>query len=183
MNMEQQAEAVGTGPGEGWFTDPKTANLLMIATYVVGGVGIGLGIYALLDGGGPKALHWAMPLMVGAVGILAGIRHSVFHVADARRAGVDSNPFYMIELGFANAAIGIVALVAFFSRWGIAAEASITLIYALYLGMAFFIFLTKVMRAGVDGGKIFAMLMWVAQVFFMFYFAIAAGLARRPSLF
>jgi hypothetical protein len=181
--MEEQGAAARLDPGDGWFEDPKTANFLMILTYFLGGAGIALGIYALTGGGGPRALHWSLPLMVGAVGVVSLVRHSIFHVADARRAGVESDPFYMIELGFANGAIGIVALVAFFSRWGIAAEASIMFVYALYLGMAFFIFLRKVMRAGVDGGKVFALIMWTAQVFFMFYFAIAAGMARRPSLF
>ena len=52
--------------------------------------------------------------MVGAAGVLTQFRHGVFHVSDARRTGVDSDPFYMIELGFANGAIGVLALLAFF---------------------------------------------------------------------
>lgn len=77
---------------DAWWADPKVSNYLMMSTYALGGAGIALGIYGLTRGGGPKAVHYALPLAVGAVGVLALIRHSVFHVSDARRAGVDSEP-------------------------------------------------------------------------------------------
>ncbi|MBU1669956.1 MAG: hypothetical protein KKF41_03535 [Actinobacteria bacterium] len=163
--------------GESMWKDPSVSNCLMIATYVVGGAGIALGIYGHTSGGGPKALHWSLPLVVGAVGIISCIRHSVFHVSDARRAGVEADPFFMIELGFAQGAIGLVALLAFFAEWGVAAEVSLMLAFALYLGLAFFIVLYKAIKKGFDGGLVFGLFMWGLQVVFMFWFAIAAWAA------
>jgi hypothetical protein len=126
-----------------WWLDPRVSLYLMITTYVVGGIGIGLGIYGLSVDGAVKGLHYALPLTVGAVGLLAMIRHSVFHESDARRSGVDTEPFYMIELGFANGAMGILALVAFFANWGVAAEVSLALAFNAYLGLAFFLFFAR----------------------------------------
>ena len=181
--MSDAMPASSESSKDSWWTDPKVSAYLMIFTYIVGGAGIALGIYGLTQGGGPKAVHYALPLAVGAVGILALLRHSVFHVSDARRAGVDSEPFYMIELGFANGAIGILALLVFFGTWGVAAEVALMLTYALYLGLAFFIFLTRIKSKGFDGGNIFGACMWLVQVGFLFYFAIAAAIAAKISPF
>jgi len=168
---------------EAWWAGPKVSGYLMMLTYALGGAGIALGIYGLTAGGGPKALHYALPLAVGAVGIVSLLRHAVFHVSDARRADVVSNPFYMIELGFANGAIGILALFAFFGSWGVASEVALMLTYALYLGLAFFLFFARVRSKGFDGGSIFGLCMWLLQVGFMFYFAIAAAIAEHVSPF
>ena len=161
-------------PGVSWWNDPRIATFLMISTYVFSGAGVALGIYFRSSENVEKGLHYALPLMVGVVGVLAMIRHSIFHASDAARTGVKTEPFYMIELGFANGAIGILALLAFFTDWGVTAEAAITLAFALYLAMAFFLFLARVRAGGLDGGKITALCIWVLQVGFMFYFAIAA---------
>jgi hypothetical protein len=169
--------------GGSWWTDPRISTFLMISTYVIGGAGIALGIYFLSSENVEKGLHYALPLMVGGVGVLAMIRHSIFHVSDAARSGVKTEPFYMIELGFANGAIGILALLAFLADWGVAAEAAITLAFALYLVMAFFLFLARARAGGLDGGKIAALCMWALQVGFMFYFAIAAITSAGISSF
>jgi len=168
---------------DAWWADPKVSNYLMILTYVFGGAGIALGISGLTQGGGPKAVHYALPLAVGAVGVLSMIHHAVFNVSDARRSGVDSEPFYMIELGFANGAIGIIALLAFFGSWRAPAEIALMLTYALYLGFAFFLASVRIRSKGFDGGNIFGLCMWLLQVGFMFYFAIAAGIAVKVRPF
>lgn len=156
------------------WADPRIATYLMISTYVAGGAGIAMGLYFLSSENAERALHFALPLVVGVVGILSMIRHSIFHASDAARSGVKTEPFYMIELGFANGAMGILAMLAFFADWGVAAEAAITLVFALYLAMAFFLFLARAMAEGLDGGRILALCMWLLQVGFMFYFALAA---------
>ena len=173
----------GESSRNAWWADSKVSGYLMTLTYVLGGAGIALGIYGLTEGGGPTAVHYALPLAVGAVGVLSMVRHGVFHVSDARRTGVDSDPFYMIELGFANGAIGVLALLAFFGSWGVASEVALMLTYALYLGLAFFLFFARVRSKGFDGGNIFGLCMWLLQVGFMFYFAIAAAIAARLSPF
>jgi hypothetical protein len=121
--------------------------------------------------------------MVGAAGILAMVRHSIFHVSDARRSGVETDPFFMIELGFVNGAIGLLALVAFFGRWGTGAEAALTIAYAVYLGLAFFLFMARARSKGMDGARIFGAAMWVLQVGFMLYLGIAAAVAAHLSPF
>jgi hypothetical protein len=79
--------------------------------------------------------------------------------------------------------MGILALLAFFADWGVAAEATITLAFALYLTLAFFLFLARVVAKGLDGGKVMALCMWVLQVGFMYYFAVAAAASAGLSPF
>lgn len=174
--MADDSTATAAVSGDSRRDDPKVSNALMMATYLVGGVGVALGIYGLASGGGPKAVHYALPLVVGAVGVLSMVRHSVFHVSDARRMGVETEPFFMIELGFANGAIGVLGLLAFFGEWGVAAETAIMFTYALYLGSAFFLALARSMSKGIDGGRAFGLIMWAVQVALMFYFAVAASI-------
>ncbi|MBK6680706.1 MAG: hypothetical protein IPG53_12075 [Ignavibacteriales bacterium] len=47
----------------------------------------------------------------GVVGILAFIRHVVFHKSDALRLGWEADrPDWMFEVGFANLAFGVIEL-------------------------------------------------------------------------
>jgi hypothetical protein len=177
-------EGNGRKPAGKTPADPRASLYLMISTYIAGGAGVALGIYGLTNGeGAVRGLHYALPLMVGAVGLLSMVRHSIFHKSDAARSGVETEPFYMIELGFANGAIGLLALLAFFGDWGVAAEAALMLTYALYLGLAFFLVVARVRSKGLDGGRVFSMCMWVAEVAFMFYLAIAAMARAHVSPF
>jgi len=169
--------------GGSWWADPRISTWLMISTYIIGGAGIALGIYFLSSENVEKGLHYALPLMVGALGVLSMVRHSIFHVSDAARTGVKTDPYYMIELGLFQSALGILALLAFFADWGVAAEAAVTLAFALYLAMAFFLFLARARAGGLDGGKILALCMWVLQAGFMFFFAIAALASAGVSPF
>jgi hypothetical protein len=158
------------------LNDPKVSSLLMMATFIVGGAGIALGFYGWGDTGAARGLHLSFPLMVGAVGILSFVRHSLFYRSDAIRiSGTAGEPFFIIELGFANGAIGAVALLVFFATWGTAAEVALTLIYALYLLLAFFLFAAaRIKRGGLNAGVALRMFFWFLQLGFMFLFAIAA---------
>jgi len=174
----EQADGGSPAGGAGsWWKEPKVSRFLMLSTYVMGGLGVCLGIYGTIADGAMQGLHYAFPLMVGVVGILSLLRHSVFWESDIARAGVETERFYVVELGFANGAIGAAALIAFFVNWGAKAEVPLTLVYAIYLALAFFLFFSRARSAGLDGGKIVAMVMWLLQVGFMFYFAVAASVA------
>ena len=71
---------------------------------------------------------------VAAVGILGFIRHLFFHKADAKRLGMETErPDWAYEVGFANLAFGVAAVVATAARLGMAAQAVILLAYAVYL--------------------------------------------------
>lgn len=168
-------EETGTGHGgSGRMADPRISFWLSMATYAAGAAGVALAFYGLGESA-EKALHFGAPLFVGVAGVLAMVRHSVFHNSDAARSEATGEHFYMIELGFANGAVGVIALVAFFASWGVKAEISLTLAYATYLAMAFVLFLARSYRKGLDGGKVASLAGWLSLVVLMFYFGIAAA--------
>ena len=71
---------------------------------------------------------------VGLVGLLAFVRHFVFHESDARRLGWESlGPQFQYEVGFANLAFALVALLTYFGGWAVAGQVAVVLGYGLYL--------------------------------------------------
>lgn len=162
----------------GW-SDYRISLWLNFLAYAVSGIGIALGFYYLSRGDSLNALHWAAPFMVGGVGILAMIRHSVFFRSDTARVGVKTEPFFLIELGFANGALGILSLVAFFASWGVAAEVALALTYALYLAMAYCLFSAKARKSPLNPAKIIGLVFWPVQVGLLAWFAIAAAVEAR----
>ncbi len=176
--MKDHAEEVEGQSASRW-DNPRISWIIMILTFIVVGAGVAFGISGYTDDGAVKGLHYAIPLMVGAVGILSFVRHSIFRASDARRMGTTSgDPYFQLEVGFANGGIGLLALVAFFLDWGVAAEASLTLAYASYLAMGFLLFTTGKVKSGdIDGGIIMRGVFWLLQLGFMFFFAIAAAVS------
>lgn len=113
---------------------PAPAKWLMIATYAAGAVGIFLGFWGL--GSTPPSLTWAALLAVGVSGVLSWVRHSIFHASDAARMGwgIGRRNNFQIEVGLANLAWGLVAILAVALRWGLRAEAASLLVFGFYLG-------------------------------------------------
>ena len=59
------------------------------------------------------------PTAVGLVGLLAFVRHFVFHESDAKRLGWESSrPQFQYEVGFANLAFALVAFLVYFGGGG-----------------------------------------------------------------
>ncbi len=112
---------------------PRPATYLMLATYVVGAVGIFIGFGELNQD--PPSLSIGALLAVGAAGLLSFVRHSIFHASDAARMGwgigVKNN--FQIEVGLANLAWGVVAILAVLFSWGLAVEAATFLVFGSYL--------------------------------------------------
>jgi hypothetical protein len=83
-------------------------------------IGIFLGIFFLfinID----TAVRIAAAVLVGIVGVLSFIRHSLHYESDQVRMGWrQDHPEFQIEAGSANLALGIWALVAAASSWGLA---------------------------------------------------------------
>tara|TARA_R110002072_G_scaffold164609_2_gene317569 strand:- start:2862 stop:3308 length:447 start_codon:yes stop_codon:yes gene_type:complete len=106
----------------------------MTATYLVGAIGYFIGFSTLSSDGAAVAIAPVALLSVGVVGIISMVRHSVFHRSDAVRMGWDlgRRNNFQIEVGFANLAIGLPALVAVALDWGVVVEAAFVLAYALY---------------------------------------------------
>jgi hypothetical protein len=109
--------------------------------YVVGGIGIALGCYYLFGGNAPLALHIVSLTTVGIVGLLGFASHVLFGEGNAKRIGWESVSGFQLEVGFANLALALVALLAFFGNWGVAADAALVLAFGLYFVQAGLLFL------------------------------------------
>jgi hypothetical protein len=104
----------------------------MYAGYAAGAIGIGL---AFAESDAVDALKPLTLLTVGVLGVLSFVRHAVFHRSDAVRMGWDLGEpnNFQIEVGFANLAWGLLAFAAVGWHWGVSAEATVSLVFALYL--------------------------------------------------
>src|SRR5918996_3978137 len=98
--------------------------VLHILELVAGILGLGVGFSRLPDAA--SALAIVTPTAVGLVGLLAFVRHFVFHEGDAKRLGWESTgPEFQYEVGFANLAFALVAFLAYFGGWGVAAPVGV----------------------------------------------------------
>ena len=137
--------ANGSAPQRG--ADPKSSRLVMISTYLVGGIGLAIGFGTVQQT--PAELTLACLLSVGAVGVLSFVRHSLMHRSDAARMGWDygvRNNF-QIEVGIANLAWGIVAILAVILGWGLAVESALVLTLGIYITSV------ALMKAFISGGQ------------------------------
>ena len=116
-------------------THPRIAKVLMQVTWVVGGIGLFFGLNALSSGQISSAVQWVALWSVGGVGLLSFVRHSVFHRSDALRMGWDlgKRNDFQIEVGFANLAWGVVALIASSLDWGTTTLGSLILVFGIYM--------------------------------------------------
>ena len=158
---------------EARLSDPRISQWLMAATYVIGASGYYAGFSALSSEGAEEAIGPVALLSVGVVGIISMVRHSVFHRSDAVRAGWDlgRRNNFQIEVGFANLAIGLPAVVAVALDWGVAVEASFVLVYALYF---FQVSVLMLMEWNNIKRKVLPLLLTLMQAGLLGYFALAA---------
>ena len=106
--------------------------VLHILELITGNFGVGVGISRLPDAA--SALAIVTPTAVGLVRLLAFVRHFLFHESDAERLGwVPIRPEFQYEVGFANLAFALVAFLAYFGGWAVAAQVAVVLGYGLYL--------------------------------------------------
>lgn len=110
---------------------------ISLVSMLIGSVGIFFGFYFLSEGNKPMALHIVTASTVGIVGILAFIRHFIFHKSDAKRLGWETErPDWMFEVAFANLAFGVIGILTAFSNWGTVPQGVALLGYAVYLFQA-----------------------------------------------
>lgn len=106
--------------------------VLHILKLIAGIFGVSVGFSRLPDAA--SALGVVTPTAVGLVGLLAFVRHFVFHESDARRLGWElTRPEFQYEVGFANLAFALVEFLAYFGEWGVGAQVAVVLGYGLYL--------------------------------------------------
>lgn len=148
----------------------------MNATFVVGSIGYFIGFLKMGSDGAEAAVNPVALLSVGVVGILSMIRHSVFHRSDAIRMGWDQGHRnnFQIEVGFANLAIGLPAIIAVALDWDVVVVASFVLAYALYFAQVIaLVFLDR------EDGKVnlFRVALVFMQTGLLGYFALSAILS------
>jgi hypothetical protein len=106
--------------------------VLHILELSAGIFGVGIGISRLPNT--TSALEVVTPTAVGLVGLLAFVRHFVFHQSDAKRLGWESiRPEFQYEVGFANLAFAVVAFLVYIGEWPVGAQVAVVLGYGLYL--------------------------------------------------
>ena len=119
----------------------REASLLMGATMAISMIGIFISIFYLfinID----IAIRIATAILVGVVGIISFVRHSLYYKSDQVRMGWrQDHPEFQLEVGYANLALGIWALAASVLNGGTLACGMMLAIYATYLLCAFFLHL------------------------------------------
>lgn len=109
------------------------AKYISIISMIIGAAGIFFGFY-YLNNLPQTSLKIVTVSTVGIVGVLAFIRHVVFHKSDAKRLGWETErPDWMFEVGFANLAFGFMGFFAVFANWGTLAQALVLFGYSFYL--------------------------------------------------
>ena len=124
-----------------------------------------------------KSIDIILLFAVAIIGILSFFSHVVFHKADAKRLGWESErPDWQFEVGFANLAIGLVALLAYLLAWNILAKSSIILIYGIYLFQAAILHAIRAIQKHEDDVQHLFMSVFSAIAFsaFLIFFAIFA---------
>ena len=109
------------------------AALLGYSSMVIGSLGIFFAFYYL---GNEPALSTKIVTIctVGIVGVLAFVRHFIFHKSDAKRLGWETDrPEFAYEVGFANLAFGVSALWSSLQNYSNQTQAIIVIGYAIYL--------------------------------------------------
>lgn len=117
--------------------DPKIASFLFTITLIATLVGIFVTIYYLFIDA-ELAYRIAAAVLVGIVGVISFIRHSVFYRSDQARMGWrQEHPEFQLEVGYANLAMGISAILAAGLNWGSLACGMTLFMYGMYLFCTF----------------------------------------------
>jgi len=83
-------------------------------------------------------------ILVGVVGTISFLRHSVYYRSDQARMGwTQEHPGFQIEVGYANLAMGIAAFAAAILDWGSLACGITFFSYGTYLFCIFFLHLRQ----------------------------------------
>ena len=155
---------------------PRPSKILMLLTYVIGGIGYFVGIFTLQQD--PPSLSVAGLLAVTVTGVLSFIRHAIYNRSDAVNGGWDygQRNSFQIEVGLANLAWGMFALLTVIFDWGLVAMSSSFLISGLYFAfVAVFVIVTPDARQR-KIGPIIGISVWGAMMIVMGGFGLAAAL-------
>lgn len=133
------------------YTSEKPASLLFSATIASTIIGIFLGIYFYISSDPMTSIRITTFFIVGVIGILSFLRHSVFYKSDQMRMGwMQENPQFQIEVGFANLAIGLAGFAAAVLWWGPLACGMTLLTFGIYMAS---VLLLHIRESFVDSSK------------------------------
>jgi lysylphosphatidylglycerol synthetase-like protein (DUF2156 family) len=158
------------------YISPRPSKILMLLTYVIGGIGYFVGTFTLQQE--PASLSIAALLAVTVTGVLSFIRHAIYNRSDAVAGGWDygQRNNFQIEVGLANLAWGVYALLAVVLDWGLMAVSASFLISGLYFGfVAIFVIVTSGARQRKIGG-IIGISVWAIMMIVMGAFGTSAAL-------
>jgi uncharacterized membrane protein YfcA len=109
------------------------AGIIGWLSMVISFVGFFMGFYYLSDTPS-TSLAIVMITTVGITGVLAFIRHVIFHKEDAKRLGWETErPDWMFEVGFANLAFGVMGILVVALNWDVTAQVVVLIGYSIYL--------------------------------------------------
>jgi hypothetical protein len=131
-----------------------TVRIIALARIAISGVGIFLAFYRAFSDppDSTGAIDLVVLLVAAPLGLLGFISHVLFHESDARRlTGQQVDPLFQYEVGYANLALCLVALLVTLGNWHVAAKVAVTLVFGLYLVMAGLLHLARAAR-GTAGG-------------------------------
>lgn len=105
----------------------------MGVSYLVGAVGLYFG-FSAASGSDPTKFGLFVLLGVGGPTVAGFIRHVFLWKGDASRLGFEAkDPSWMWEVGFANLAIALAAILTFALDWGVKAQATVAIIMGVYM--------------------------------------------------
>ncbi|MGA0209977.1 MAG: DUF6790 family protein [Candidatus Nanopelagicales bacterium] len=162
-----------------WQTEvsPRPSRVLMWLTYITGGIGYFIGIFTLQQD--PPSLSIAALFAVAVTGVLSFVRHAIYNRSDAVNGGWDygQRNNFQIEVGLANLAWGVYAVIAVVFDWGLMAVSASFLISGLYFAfVAIFVIVTPDARQR-KIGPIIGISVWAVMMIVMGGFGTAAALA------
>jgi len=148
---------------------------LHLAEIVIATLGIFFGFFYLASDPA-KAFALVTGACVGAVGILAFVRHVVFHRSDALRLGWQTDrPDWQLEVGFANLAFGVMGCIVAIWKPVFPAFFVVLLGYSVYLAQAAALHLYRYL-AGPDRSSA---RLWNSVIATALFAAMMAGFAAR----
>ena len=115
--------------------NPKASKALLQLSWIIGGIGFWNAFNSIGSGDVDAATQWISAWAVGGVGLLSFIRHAVFHKSDAARMGWDygQRNDFQLEVGFANLAWGVAAIVGFIQGWDTQTLGALVLVVGIYM--------------------------------------------------
>jgi hypothetical protein len=158
--------------------------IIAILRIVISSVGIFFAFYHHFSDppGSTDAIDLVVLLVTVPLGLLGFTGHVLMHASDARRlTGQQIDPLFQYEVGFANLAFGLVALLVALGNWPVAAKIAVTLAFGLYLTLAGILHLWRALHGqGAHPGQVVLRVVSTLVVGgMMLFFALSAASGAR----